>query len=370
MPRRVRLLGMPTQTLGPARLSRATLARQLLLKRERLPVPEAVHQLCALQAQEPKPPHLALWSRLADFAARDLISALHERTVLRVTLVRGTLHLVHAADYPVLRAPLQPVLRESFMMLGDRATGVDLDRVLPAARAAYAAGPMTFEELRARLTADFPGLDERVLGYAVRTNLPLVMQPTEDRWGYPRVSRFALADPLPAAAGPDELVVRYLAAFGPATVADAQSFTGLPKLKPVLERLAPQLVTFQDERKRTLYDLPGAPRPPEDTPAPARFLPDFDNLVLGYADRTRFVPDAFESRIATRNLRVRATFLHDGVILGTWAIARNAKAATLTMTPFEPLPARTIAALEPEAEALLRFTEPDAPLHRVVVAAI
>ncbi len=360
---------MPTQTLSPARLSRATLARQMLLKRERLPVPEAVRRLCALQAQEPKPPHLALWSRLADFTAGDLLTALHERTVLRVTLVRGTLHLVHAADYPVLRAPLQPVLAESFTALGDRAAGIELDRVLPAARTAYAAGPMTFEELRARLAAAFPGLDERVLGYAVRTNLPLVMVPTGDRWGYPRVSRFALAEPLPATECPDELILRYLAAFGPATAADAQAFTGLPRLKPVFDRLAPRLVTFLDERRRTLYDLPDAPRPEEATPAPPRFLPDFDNLVLGYADRTRFVADAFKSRIATRNLRVLAAFLHDGAIRGTWAIARTAKAATLTMTPFEPLAARAIAALEPEAEALLRFAEPDAPTRRVVVAA-
>ena len=187
---------MPIETLSPARLSRATIARQMLLDREQLSVPEAVHRLCALQAQEPKPPYLALWSRLADFAVGDLHDALHERTVLRATLLRGTLHLVTAADYPVIRAPLQPVLAESFMALGDRAAGIELDRVLPAALAAYAAGPMTFEELRARLAPDFPGLDERVLGYAVRMNLPLIMVPTEDRWGYPRVSRFALTEPL------------------------------------------------------------------------------------------------------------------------------------------------------------------------------
>jgi DNA glycosylase AlkZ-like len=360
---------MPNETLSPARLGRATMARQLLLDRARMQVTEAVHRLCALQAQEPKPPYLALWSRIADFAASDLLAALHERTVVRVTLLRGTLHLVHAADYPVLRPPLQPVLAKSFTTLGDRAAGIDLDRVLRAARAAYAAGPMTFDELRAQLATAFPGLDERVLGYAVRTNLPLVMVPTEDRWGYPRVSRFALGEPLPPAEDTGDLVLRYLAAFGPATAADAQAFTGLPRLKPVFDRLAPQLVTFLDERKRTLYDLPGAPRPEEDTPAPPRFLPDFDNVVLGYADRTRFVADAFKSRLATRNLRVLATFLHDGVIRGTWAITRTAKVATLTMTPFEPLPARAIAGLEPEAEALLRFTEPDAPTRRVVVAA-
>ena len=136
----------------------------------------------------------------------------------------------------------------------------------------------------------------------------------------------------------------------------------------MLDRLAPRLVTFRDERKRTVYDLPDAPRPDEDTPAPPRFLPDFDNLVLGYADRTRFLADAFKGQVATGNLRVRATFLHHGAIRGTWAIARTAKAAMLTMTPFEPLDRPAVAALEPEAEALLRFAEPDAPAHRVVVA--
>jgi len=360
---------VPIQTLSPAQLSRATLARQMLLRRERLPVAEAVHRLFALQAQDSKPPFLALWSRLADFAAAELHAALRNATVLRVTLVRGTLHLVTAADYPVIRAPLQPVLAESFRALGDRAAGIELDKVIPAARTAYATGPMTFEELRTRLAPDFPGLDERVLGYAVRMNLPLVMVPSHDRWGYPRVSRFGLTSPFGSATEPDELVVRYLAAFGPATATDAQAFTGLPKLTPVLDRLADRLVTFLDSRKRTLYDLPDAPRPAADTPAPPRFLPDFDNLVLGYADRTRFLADPFKGHVTTRNLRVRATFLFGGAIRGTWAISRTAKAATLTMTPFEPLDSSAVATLEPEAEALLRFAEPDSPAHRVAVAA-
>ena len=358
---------MPIETMSPARLSRATMARQLLLDREQLPAPEAIRRLCALQAQEPRPPYLALWSRLADFGPGDLRAALHAGAVLRVTLLRGTLHLVTADDYPLIRAPLQPVLGESFAARGDRAAGIELAALLPAARAAYAAGPLTFEELRAQLAPAFPGLDERMLGYAVRMNLPLVMVPTEDRWGYPRVARFALTEPF-GTGEPDELVVRYLAAFGPATAADAQAFTGLPRLKPVLERLAPRLVTFADERKRTLYDLPDAPRPDEETPVPPRFLPDFDNLALGYADRTRFLADAFKGQVTTRNLRVRATFLHDGVIRGTWGITRTAKSATLTMTGFEPLGKPAVAALEPEAEALLRFAEPDARAHRVVVA--
>jgi hypothetical protein len=359
---------MPPQTLSQAELNRATMTRQLLTERASRPVPEAVSELCALQAQEPRPPYLALWSRLADFQAGDLLEAVHDGRVLRVTLLRATLHLVAAADYPLLRAPLQPVLSQAYTRLKERAAGVELDEVLPVARAIYTEGPLVFEELRTRLAAQFPGLDERTLGYAVRTNLPLVMVPSEDRWGYPRNSAFRLAGDLPPETGPDELLLRYLAAFGPATVADAQSFTGLPRLKPVLERLAPKLVTFTDERRRTLYDLPDAPRPAADSPVPPRFLPEFDNLVLGYADRSRYLDDQFKGEVTTRNLRVRPVFTHGGMIRGTWAAARTAKMATLTMTPFEPLPRAVRADLEPEADALLRFAEPDAPARRVVVA--
>lgn len=359
---------MPPQTLSQAELNRATMARQLLTERASRPVPAAVSELCALQAQEPRPPYLALWSRLADFEARALHAAVHGGQVLRVTLLRATLHLVAAADYPMLRAPLQPVLSQAYTRLKERAAGIELDQVLPAARTAYAAGPLTFEELRTRLAAQFPGLDERTLGYAVRTNLPLVMVPTQDRWAYPRISAFGLTADLPPETEPDELLLRYLAAFGPATAADAQSFTGLPRLKPVLERLAPRLVTFTDERRRTLYDLPDAPRPAAGTPLPPRFLPEFDNLVLGYADRSRYLDDRFKGQVTTRNLRVRPVFTHGGMIRGTWAAARTAKAATLTMTPFEPLAPAALADLEPEADQLLRFAEPDASTRRVVVA--
>jgi Winged helix DNA-binding domain len=358
---------MATETLSAARLGRATLARQMLLRRQRLPVPEAVHQLFALQAQDARPPFLALWSRLADFAAEDLHAALHEGTVRRVTLLRGTLHLVTAADYATIRAALQPVLAGAYRARRERAAGIELGKVLAAARAAYAAaGPMTFEELRARLAPEFPGLDERMLGYAVRTNLPLVMVPTQDRWAFPRVAGFALTEPF-GTAEPDDLVVSYLASLGPATAADMQAFTGLPRLKPVLDRLAHRLATFTGPGRRTFYDLPDAPRPAEDTPAPPRFLPDFDNVLLGYADRTRFLADAFRDRVSTRNLRVKATFLHEGRIRGTWGITRTARRATLTMTPFEPLDRSAITALEAEADALLRFAEPDAQEHRVVV---
>jgi hypothetical protein len=191
------------------------------------------------------------------------------------------------------------------------------------------------------------------------------MVPTEDRWGFPSVASFApaetwLGQPLSADEAPEALVLRYLAAFGPATVADVQTWSGLPGMKPVLERMRPRLCVFRDERRRDLFDLPEAPRPDESVPAPPRFLPEFDNLVLAHADRSRVLADEHRSLVVTRNLRVRATFLWDGLVRGTWEVERKQGSATLRLAPFEPLPERAATELAAEGEALLRFFEEDA----------
>jgi hypothetical protein len=198
--------------------------------------------------------------------------------------------------------------------------------------------------------------------------LPLVMVPTEHRWGFPSVASVTpaetwLAGPVSGNGDPRPLVLRYLAAFGPATAADVQAWSGLKGLAPVLAELA--LDTLTDERGRVLYDLPGAPRPDGDTPAPPRFLPEFDNLVLGHADRSRIVPGAHRGAITTKNLRVRATFTWDGFVAGTWEIRREKATATLVMSPFEPLPAEAVAPLTAEAERVLRFAEDDATAYDV-----
>jgi hypothetical protein len=168
--------------------------------------------------------------------------------------------------------------------------------------------------------------------------------------------------------GPDatrELVQRYLAAFGPASVQDAQAWSGLPRLKDVFEALRPELVTFRDERKRELFDLPDAPRPGSDVPAPIRFLPDFDNLVLAHDDRTRFIAPEHRSRIVTKNLLVRATFLVNGRVAGLWRVERRKATAILVLEPFAPLAKKTLAALEAEGDALLKFVEEDAAAREV-----
>jgi hypothetical protein len=363
-----------TETLTRRQLGRATLARQMLLDRERLAAPDAVARVAGLQAQEPRPPYLGLWTRLSGFRREDLHAALHARTVVRATALRGTLHLLRAEDFAAYRASLQPMLSASVRALGDRAAGLDLDAVLPAARQLLAQRPRDFTALRALLRERFPGVDERALGYAVRMCLPLVMVPTADLWGFPPAAEFALADtwldcPLSTEQARESLVLHYLAAFGPATVADAQAWSGLNGLKPVLDGLRPRLVVFRDERRRELFDLPDAPRPDPGTPAPARFLPEFDNLVLAHADRTRLLADEYRGQVTTKNLRVRATFLWDGEVAGTWQVTRAAKAATLLLAPFRPLPARALAPLRAEGEALLRFAEPEASTVDVKVAA-
>jgi len=197
--------------------------------------------------------------------------------------------------------------------------------------------------------------------------------PTEDRWAFPRVADFTLAETWlgrsPATAGaPDELVLRYLAAFGPATAADVQAWSGLQGVKAVLDGLRPRLLRFTDERRRELFDLPDAPRPDEATVAPARFLPEFDSLLLAHADRTRVISDEHRPAVITKNLRVRATFLVDGLVCGTWEIKRSRRAATLTIRPFRTLSGREAAELSDEAESLLRFTDGDVAAHEVTVA--
>jgi winged helix DNA-binding protein len=359
-------------TLTRRRLNRATLARQLLLARERVSTVEAVERLCGMQAQEAKPPFVGLWTRVDGFRREDLHAALHERAVVRAMAMRATLHLMSAEDYRAHRNALQPVMTQAMRVLRERADGLDLEKLLPVARTLLGQQPRTFAELRALLQEEFPNVNERALGYAVRTQLPLVMVPTKDRWAFPSVADFTLAEtwldaPVSDDAAPDALVLRYLAAFGPATAADVQTWSGLTGVGRVLKALRPRLRVFQDERGRELFDLPAAPRPDEDVAAPPRFLPEFDNLVLSHADRTRVLADEHRGLVVTKNLRVRAAFLVDGFVGGTWDVNRTRKAATLRLAPFHALPHRAVSELAEEGEALLRFAEPDAETFAVEV---
>ncbi|GAA3240437.1 winged helix DNA-binding domain-containing protein [Nonomuraea helvata] len=332
-------------------LNRATLARQHLLQRHEGDVADVVHHLVGLQAQEPRPPYLGVWSRLAGFARDDLHTALHARTLVRATMWRATLHLVTAADFAAFR----PLLRPALEVAARRFEGLDFDAVVAAADRLLAAGPMTFNELRPRLLEEFPGAYDRALGYTVRLLTPLIMVPTEDRWSFPRESAFGLPGVPLAPVGVETLIGRYLAAFGPATPADVQTWSGLRGLKPIMSGM--DLERIKDCTGRELYDLPDAPRPGGEAPAPVRFLPDFDTLILGHADRTRVLADEYKGLVATKNLRVKAVYLVDGFAAGTWQIKRAGKRAKLLISPFTSTP---LDLLEEEGLRLLAFAEPDA----------
>jgi hypothetical protein len=349
-------------------LNRATLARQMLLERERSGVVEAVERLGGLQAQEAKPPFIGLWTRLRDFRREQLHEALHERRVVRATSMRATLHLMSAADYAALRATLQPVLQAAMAAVRGRDAGLDVERLIPVARDLVGERPRTFGELRGLLVEAFPGVNERALGYATRMHVPLAMVPSDDRWSFPGDAPFALAEswldrPL-AEADPEALVRRHLGAFGPASAADVQAWSGLRGIGDTLERMRDGLDVFKHGR-RTLFDLPGAPRPAAGVPAPPRLLPEFDSLLLAHQDRTRVISDAQRKSLATRNLRVKATFLVDGFAAGSWSLVRKRDTATLTIAAFERLPRPVADELAAEAAALVRFVEPDAARHRV-----
>jgi hypothetical protein len=336
----------------------------MLLARESATVVDAVGRLAGLQAQLARPPFIGLWTRLQQFERSDLTSQLVARRIVRVPSMRATLHLMTADDFAAYRSALQLALDRALSWIAKRLTDADRATIEPAGREFFAtAAP--FDSLRKFLATQYPTADHRALAYAIRLAVPLVQVPTTtDPWGFPGAASFVLADrwikkklrPRPDTAG---LVRLYLAAFGPATMADARAWSGLPNVTEAFEALRPSLVTFRDERTRELFDLPDAPRPDAETPAPVRLLPDFDNLLLAHDDRSRIIADAHRPRVASANLQIAATFLVDGVVAGTWKIERKGKRAALTLRPFGSVAKKDLKALQEEAHRLLQFVEPD-----------
>ena len=365
----------PPPTLTTRELNRALLARQMLLTRENVTPSQAVERLVGLQAQVARPPFVGLWTRLEGFKRADLHDDLRGRRIVRATAMRATLHMMTADDFVGLRGALQPALTRGMLaVLRDRASALDLAALEATGREFFAATDRTFDDLRVLFRKTQPAGDERAMAYAIRTLVPLVQVPTEVAWGFPSSAAFTVADAwlgmaIPTDHAPaDQLVRRYLASFGPATPGDAQAWSALAGLREAFERLRPELVTFRDARGRELFDLPDAPRPDGDEPAPVRFLPDFDNLILSHDDRTRVIADEHRPRVVTKNLLVRATFLVDGFVAGTWRIERAKKVATLIIEPFGPLAAEVVTALNQEGEALLEFAEEDAGTKEIRVA--
>jgi DNA glycosylase AlkZ-like len=278
--------------------------------------------------------------------------------------MRGTLHMMTAADFGQFRAPLQAALDRGMTILRDRVDATALPALLSAA-SAYFHEPRTFDAFRDHLARGAAAADIRAMAYAVRMQLPLLQVPTASAWGFPAQADFITADAwlgkpgAHRAATTESLVLRYLAAYGPATPADAQAWSGIPSLKSVFETLRPSLVAFRGERGGELFDLPDAPRPDPEVPAPVRFLPEWDNAIVGRAD-ARLLAAEHRSRVFQPGLRVLATVLIDGRVAGIWKIERRKKVATLTIAPFGRVSTLVRRALESEAAGLLEFAESDA----------
>jgi hypothetical protein len=360
-----------SRVLGRRALNRALLERQLLTRRRRLAPVRVVERLVGLQAQLPEPPYVGLWSRIAGFRPESLSRLLDRREVVRIALMRGTIHLVTARDALALRPVVQPAFLRwlSAGAWGKALAGLDVDPLVTAGREYVEAAPRTFDELGRLLAPRWPDRDPAALAQAIRGYLLLVQVPPRGLWrrSGPAAHTTAehwLGQPLAAVAEPDEVLLRYLAAFGPATIADMRCWSGLTGLREVVDRLRPRLRTLRDDRGRELFDLPDAPRPDPDAPVPVRFVAPFDNLLLSHEDRTRVLPEEYRKLIFSKNGIVLGSVLVDGFVQGAWRIDRARDTATLVVESFQALPDE----VAEEGTRLLEFMAPGADHEiRVVV---
>ena len=347
-------------------LNRALLARQHLLGRAPLPASEMIEHLVGLQAQAPEPPYIGLWTRIRDFDPAELSRLILERHAVRIALMRSTIHLVTARDALYLRAVVQPALdRQVSGSYGRRLEGLSPRALADAGRGLVEREPLTFGAIGRRLTERWPDRDPTALANAVRQAIPLVQIPPRGVWGRSGAAVHTsleawLGRTVETDVGPDAMVLRYLGAFGPASVMDVQAWSGLTRLGPLVDRLRSRLVTFRDESGRELFDLPDAPRPDADAPAPVRLLPPFDNALLSHADRSRIISDEHRRRTATLNGMVPGAVLVDGFFRGAWRTERRKRAATLVVTPYARVSKRHSAQIEREALRLLEWLAPDA----------
>lgn len=346
----------------------------MLLRRADVSVEEAAERLVGLQSQAPTPPYFGLWTRLERFVPDDLSSAIEDRRLVRIALMRSTIHLVTARDCVELRPLVQPVLERAHLATyGKRLEGIDPEEVAAAGRALVEERPRTPAEVGALLAERWPGRDPAALSGWVRALLPLVQVPPRGLWGASGQATHTTAEawlgrPLATDPDPAEMLARYLAAFGPATVKDAQTWSGLTRLRDAADRLGDRLRAFRDEQGRELLDLAGAPRPDPETPAPPRFLPEWDNLLLSHADRSRVISEADRARVFTVNGIIRPTLLLDGFVRGMWSLERGKGTATLVVEPFAKLSRSDRTAVSDEGARLLAFAAPG-EAHDVRLAA-
>ena len=351
-------------------LNRALLERQHLLQRRKASAAAEIEHLVGMQAQVPNSPYVGLWTRLEGFQSGELADLITERRAVRLGLMRNTIHLVTARDcltlYPLFLAVLGRTLKSSHF--GRNLVGVDMSAVVAEARVLLQEKPRTLSELGKLLLERWPDRDPTSLAYVIRHLVPIVQVPPRGVWGKSAQPSWTSAEhwlgrPLSTKPSAEKLVKRYLSAFGPATVADISAWSGLTGLREAVERLRPKLRTFQDERGRELFDVPDGPLPDPDMPAPPRFLPEYDNLLIGHHDRTRVIDHAYRYVIFT------GTVLVDGVVQATWTVKRG-DTGTLTIEPLRRLSKADRLAVSEEGERLLRFAAGDSAERDVRITAV
>jgi hypothetical protein len=359
--------------LGNRALNRALLERQLLLRRVQLPATQVVEHLVGMQAQVPIDPYVGLWARIEGFQPSELSELIESRAAVRATLLRGTIHLATARDALRMRGLLQPMLERIVYTgtpfgrdLGD----VDIEELLATTVRLVEEQPRARAELRRLLAERWPDHKIDSLTMAASYMVPLVQVPPRGLWrrsGQPMLTTMEawLGRPIDRTASVEDMVLRYLAAFGPASAGDVRTWSRLTDVAEVMERLRPRLRTFRDEQGRELFDGPDGPLPDPDTPAPVRFLPEYDNVGLSHADRGRIIRQDHRQRLLAGNAPGYGGFMIDGYSGGTWRIAREPDRAVLGLRPFEPVPDDRAAELVAEGARLLDFLAGDRPEREV-----
>ena len=351
-------------------LNRALLERQLLLRRSKLSPAKALAHLVGMQAQVPTSPYVGLWTRLAGFRPDQLSLLIRNRRAVRIVVMRSTLHLVTSEDcltlWPVLQAMLRRRLQHS--EFGRNVVGLNSETLVAAGRIMMEERPRTHGDLSKLLTEHWPDRDGSSLAFALRTLLASIQPPPRGIWGEGGQATWTPAEnwlgrSVSSETSPNKMILRYLAAFGPASVSDIQAWSGLNALREVVEELRPSLRTFHDEGDRELFDVRAAPLGDPETPAPVRFLPEFDNALLGHADRTRIIPREYKTPMVIGKPAV----LVDGFVRGIWKIARHRGAATLTITLWERPSRKDGTALRLEGAQLLAFAAADAADRKIEI---
>ena len=378
---RRRTLGLPT--LSNRALNRALLERQHLLHRVTRTSAEEIEHLVGQQAQIPTTPYVGLWSRLIDFEASELSDLIERRLAVRASLLRATIHLVTARDYLAIRPLVAPPLEREVLANStygrERLAGIDVDAVIDAGRELTRDEPLAVSQLAPRLAERWPDRDPAALAHLVRVLMPGVHATPRGLWGKSGAPKLTSIETWLGPEGLtranennaltiDGLILRYLAAFGPATPADAMNWSRIPSLGEVFERLRPRLRTYRDDNGRELFDVEDGPLPDPDTPAPPRFLPEYDNVGLGHADRSRILSKDQMRFLAELRWTVGG-LLVDGFFAGVWRAHHKRGQATLHVQTFEPVAAEDQAAVEAEGRLLLAFLAPESHDRDVRVAA-